>query len=190
MYRLATLIAIVVMGIAPAWCHAAIIELQTFINSSQEVSVTTGLLDDTLSEAIGVGLFEFDTDTKELSWTMVHTQSLLDGEEISTGLFGPALAGENGGLLHSLSLGVLKTGSFDVSILTASDEDDLLADKWYVNIKTVDHPNGEIRGQLVVASTTGTGANNVIPEPTTLILLGIGAGATSLTRRRRHVLVR
>jgi hypothetical protein len=34
--------------------------------------------------------------------------------------------------------------------LTAAQAADLLAGKWYVNIRTAAHPGGEIRGQMIL----------------------------------------
>jgi len=34
--------------------------------------------------------------------------------------------------------------------LTAAQAADLLAGKWYANIHTTVHPNGEIRGQMIL----------------------------------------
>ena len=46
----------------------------------------------------------------------------------------------------------------------------------YMNVHTSVFPGGEIRGQLLL-----------IPEPSTVALLGLGTGATALALRRRKV---
>ena len=46
----------------------------------------------------------------------------------------------------------------------------------YMNVHTSVFPGGEIRGQLLL-----------IPEPSTVALLGLGSGATALALRRRKV---
>jgi CHRD domain-containing protein/PEP-CTERM motif-containing protein len=57
--------------------------------------------------------------------------------------------------------------------LTSGQATDLFAGKLYVNIHTSANPGGEIRGYLVV------------PEPTTVALLALGAVGCLLLRRRR-----
>ena len=184
MNRVATLIAVAVSVVAPAWSHAEIIPLHTFINSSQVVSQSTGLPEDTGSEAIGVGVFEFDTVTKALTWTGIAlTPSLLQGTEtaVGTGIFGPAAPGVNaaGALtnppapLIDLPVGTLKQDSFiDISTISPTAESELLAGEWYVSIATTAFPDGEIRGQIV-------------PEPPTLSLLALCPILLVCSRRRR-----
>lgn len=59
--------------------------------------------------------------------------------------------------------------------LSASQEADLLAGNWYVNMHTQNFSGGEIRGQVNVAP---------IPEPSALVL-AIGAACLLPFRRRR-----
>jgi hypothetical protein len=53
----------------------------------------------------------------------------------------------------------------------------LLTGKTYVNIHTLAHPGGEIRGQIT--------ALPVVPEPATMAGLGIGVGLLALRRRKK-----
>jgi hypothetical protein len=57
--------------------------------------------------------------------------------------------------------------------LTQGEAADLKSGLWYVNVSTTSFPNGEIRGQILP-----------IPEPSTLLLCGLG-GAIVLDRLRR-----
>jgi hypothetical protein len=183
MNRLATLIAVAALGAGATWCDAEVVKLQTFIDAGQEVSVSTGVFEDTGSEAIGVGLFNFDTVTEELSWTIVHTGKLMDGIETGAGVFGPASPGANAAQVFDLDLGILKQGSIDLSALDGSRSNDLLANKWYVNIKSDAHPDGEIRGQIFVATEFKP---VVVPEPLTLSLLVMSSAVVVPGYRRRR----
>ena len=74
------------------------------------------------------------------------------GVQVSTGVAGPPVIGN--------------------AVLSASQEADLLAGLWYLNLHTTFANGGEIRGQ-------------VIPEPSTALLLGAGLAGLAARRRRR-----
>jgi hypothetical protein len=58
------------------------------------------------------------------------------------------------------------------TVINDTQEADLLAGLWYVNIHSSVFPGGEIRGQ-------------VVPEPTTICLLGLGGLLLSRSRKRK-----
>lgn len=58
--------------------------------------------------------------------------------------------------------------------LSGAQISDLMAGLWYVNITSPTFPNGEIRGQILV-----------VPEPSTMALLALAAGAGWLRIRRK-----
>ena len=87
---------------------------------------------------------------------------------------GAPISGSNIGPLHTAS------GSFSGSYagplaLTAPQQADLLANKYYLNIHSATFGGGEIRGQLV----------QVVPEPGSAMLLLSSATAVLGLRRRR-----
>lgn len=65
--------------------------------------------------------------------------------------------------------------NFDLNIqISDSDRTALFAGNWWVNLATVDHPNGELRGQITI-----------VPEPSTFSLFSTGIAAFALASRRR-----
>jgi hypothetical protein len=104
-------------------------------------------------------------DSGGVAFTTVHFQAA-----------GPV--GINAGVIHDLS--AFHTPSGQVSgrvtgnvVLSAAQEVDLFDNVIYVNLRSVNSPAGEVRGQLVP-----------VPEPST-VLLGLIAGGACLIRRRR-----
>lgn len=98
----------------------------------------------------GTGKLEasLDKQSSVLSWTV--TYSGLTGPVKAGHFHGPAAAGANAGV----ALGF--TGSVESPIkgsatLTASQLEDLMAGKWYVNLHTAANPGGEVRGQVMPA---------------------------------------
>ncbi len=65
-------------------------------------------------------------------------------------------------------------GGFSGSVtLTAGQETNLLAGQLYVNVHTATNPGGEIRGNLVV-----------VPEPSSVVISGLGLGMLAGRRKR------
>jgi hypothetical protein len=95
------------------------------------------------SSATGKANITYDDKSKKLSW--VVTYSGLSGEPTAAHFHGPAAPGKNAGPVVDIS-GDIKKGSAE---LTADQEADLKAGKWYLNIHTEKFPDGEIRGQVV-----------------------------------------
>ncbi len=81
---------------------------------------------------------------------------------------GPAIAGENGPVIFSMLGGTSPTsnaGLYRIFNVNAEQANQLRTGLWYFNVSTVNHPNGEIRGQIRSANSladfTGDGAADV-----------------------------
>ena len=84
--------------------------------------------------------------------------------------------GQNGGVIFNLGVagGLNYTNPNTNFVLNAAQEVDFLNDRFYVQIHTGLDPGGAVRGQL-----------NPVPEPASLIALGIGALVLARRRRRK-----
>jgi hypothetical protein len=124
-------------------------DVNTFIallNSGQEVPITD-------SDAIGVSHLTYDSKSKMLCFSISYL-GLENGEDDETQahFHGPAVAGQNGSVLFAISPGVAGLGSPKSGCVGPLEKDQkkaLQKGQIYINIHTNDHPNGEIRGQVL-----------------------------------------
>ncbi len=165
----ALLIAVTIAGL-PVATEASVIELSAAMDGpSANAGEGTG------SPGTGFASVIFDDVTKDLSWNI--TWAGLLGSPFAMHFHGPALPNQDAGI--QIDTGVLNGGDLGPpvngsAILSAAQEDDLLNGLWYLNVHTSVFSLGEIRGQVV------------IPEPSSLILLGAGGSAILRTRRKQR----
>ena len=147
MKRVSTLIgsALLVALLAPATIGLA----QTASGSSALITRLSGESEVPPVVTGGRGSVEanLNKQTRVMTWTV--TFSGLSGPATAAHFHGPAMAGENAGVILPLS-GALASPMTGAATLTAEQAADLIAGKWYVNLHTAANPNGEIRGQLTV----------------------------------------
>ena len=88
-------------------------------------------------------------------------------------IHGPALPGSSGALIRDLGRRGVTPGP-DATLrfawvsnftITQPQVDELLAGLWYVRVTSATHPDGEIRGQIIL-----------VPEPSVLALMFIAVG--------------
>lgn len=96
----------------------------------------------------GTAHITFDTASRELNWTIEY--SGLTGPLTAGHFHGPAGPGENAGV--EVPLKKLKNPIKGSATLAKDQAKALLDGKFYVNLHTAAHGDGEIRGQVVKAS--------------------------------------
>ena len=121
------------------------------------------------SPGTGIGIVNYDTGTSLLDWN-ISWGGLL-GTASNAHFHGPALPGFNAGV--QVPLGVSSNPLVGNAVITAAQATDLQAGLWYVNIHSTQYGGGEIRGQ-------------VVPEPLSLTLFGLGSAALLGRRQRRN----
>jgi hypothetical protein len=97
------------------------------------------------SAATGMMEGRFNAETNQLTWTV--TYSGLSAPATAAHLHGPALPGQNAGVV--VPFANAQTPITGQATLSSGQAADLLAGKWYVNVHTSTYPGGEIRGQVL-----------------------------------------
>ncbi|RWP20693.1 CHRD domain-containing protein [Mesorhizobium sp.] len=114
----------------------------TLDGAQQNPAVTT--------EGKGEATLGFNTDTKQLTWNVMF--SGLSGPATAGHIHGPAAKGENADVVVPFK-GAPKSPFKGAAILTDAQAADLMAGKYYINLHTEAHKDGEIRGQIEKAAT-------------------------------------
>ena len=139
-HAFARLAAALAVGTALATISPAMAEMMTMkvaLDATQEVPPND-------SAGKGTADVTFDTENKKLDWTIEY--SGLTGEATAAHFHGPAAKGENAGV--AVPIEDAKSGAKGTATLTDAQAADLAAGRYYINIHTAAHPDGEIRGQV------------------------------------------
>lgn len=96
----------------------------------------------------GSGTVEADLNRKTnvLNWTVTYAG--LTGPVTAAHFHGPAVPGETAGVAVPIT-GNLESPIKGETPLTSAQVQGLMAGKWYVNLHTAAHPEGEVRGQVI-----------------------------------------
>ncbi|MBQ0929092.1 CHRD domain-containing protein [Ideonella sp. 3Y2] len=100
-----------------------------------------------MSDATGTVDASLEPDSRVLTWRISY--SGLSGPVTAAHFHGPAMAGQNAAPVVPIG-GPLLSPIMGRATLTPSQAADLIAGKWYLNLHTTAHPNGEARGQVNV----------------------------------------
>ena len=98
------------------------------------------------SKASGEADVRINVKDYKLSWTIKYSD--LSGIVTGAHFHGPAMAGVNADVVVPIN-GDLSSPIKGEATLTPEQTAELLKGKWYVNLHTANHPDGEIRGQVV-----------------------------------------
>lgn len=107
------------------------------INGASEVPVNT-------SAAIGTATLTFNTDTKIFTIVVDFSGVTATASHIHKGA-----AGVSGGVVFGFTNPITSPINYTSVALDATQEADLMANLYYVNIHSAAFPGGEIRGQLI-----------------------------------------
>lgn len=155
--------AVALCALALLWApgaRAAIIPLQASLDCAQAGTCGAG------GSGTGTASITLDDQTNLLSWNLSY--SGLSAPVTAAHFHGPAPPGEPAGIQVGIGTDNPAVGSATIS---AEQAGDLLAGLWYVNVHSSAFSGGEIRGQ-------------VVPEPGTLGLVGLGVTLLAARRRR------
>jgi hypothetical protein len=128
-------VAMLALFAAPVFAEET--KFMAMLSGAEEVPPTT-------SAGTGTANVTWNSDTKELSWTIEF--SGLSGPATAAHFHGPADPGANAGPV--VTIDDLESPSEGKATLTDEQAADLAAGKWYINVHTAASPDGEIRGQV------------------------------------------
>lgn len=134
----ASLLAVAVAGCGAMRSSQKIDIYEATLTGSQEVPPVG-------TSGSGMAEVQLNTDTNALSWKV--TYSGLSGPAVGAHIHGPAVPGQNAGVLIPFA-NVSSQPITGQTTVTPQQIADLVAGRWYVNVHTPGHPGGEIRGQL------------------------------------------
>ena len=135
--RLAAALTIGTMLATASPALAEMVKMTATLDAAQEVPSND-------SAGKGTADVTFDTESKKLDWTLEY--SGLTGDATGAHFHGPADAGANADV--AVPIEDPKSGAKGSATLTDAQATDLMAGKYYINVHTAAHPDGEIRGQV------------------------------------------
>lgn len=99
------------------------------------------------SQATGKATATLNRDTKVLTYDITYEG--LSGPPSAMHFHGPASPGQNSGVQLPISASLTSPVHGTTAALSDTQVQQLLDNKWYVNVHTKANPGGELRGQLL-----------------------------------------
>jgi Cu/Zn superoxide dismutase len=130
-------VTIFAIALANAPVFAETVALKAALSAAAEVPATD-------SKGAGQGTFTYNTDTKQLRFTITYRG--LTGPATAGHIHGPAAPGANAGVI--VPFAVPESPISGTATLTEGQAAALMAGQTYVNIHTDANKSGEIRGQI------------------------------------------
>lgn len=124
-----------ILSAAPA-AYAKTVKLEAKLDASQEVPAND-------SKGKGTAEVTYDTKSKKMTWTVKYSD--MSGPVTGAHFHGPAKPGESADVAVAIA-GDLASPIKGSETLTAAQAADLEAGKYYLNLHTDAHADGEIRG--------------------------------------------
>lgn len=129
--------AIAALSFATSAAYADTLTFKATLSPSAEVPPVS-------SPASGQGTFSYDTDSKELQFSITYRG--LGSSVTGSHIHGPARPGANANIVRTfVALDSPISGQIR---LTDAQVAELNAGQLYVDVHSSDHPQGEIRGQI------------------------------------------
>jgi hypothetical protein len=141
---LPALVALAMMGTA-APAFAEMVHFSAPLTGGDEVPA---------NDSAGTGQVDADFDSVANTLNYTITYSGLTGAATAAHFHGPAKPGKNAKPVVPIK-GDLTSPISGTATLTDDQEADLLGGMWYFNVHTAQHPDGELRGQVLQAAASG-----------------------------------
>ena len=171
-YRSAARAGALVLGLLlSVSAHATVFNLEAILDGAQaNEGAGTG------SPGTGSAKVTFDDATNLMSWDISWQD--LDGTLTVAHFHGPATQSMNAGVQVALMGAPPPPANPNIGFATLSNgqANQLLDEKWYVNVHSDRDPGGEIRGQVLLQS---------VPEPAVALMLVTGLLGVGWVRRRK-----
>ncbi len=145
-----------------------------------------------ITPATGTGSFELSEDLTELRYWVSYQGMSVGG---GTGYFHAGKPGVNGAVIRSLTTPTSTSGTFsgvwkstDSEPLTEALAESLLSGRVYINLHDSNNPTGEIRGQLMLATSLHFETNcDATQESPPISATGGGTGVFVLDQTRTEL---